>query len=519
MAKGAIFSTHETGTHPGPDLVRVELDRLLRSDQFKNSKRCSSLLTYIVEETLDGRGEQLKERVVGVNVFGRNPDYETAEDPVVRNAAIEVRKRLAQVYVESGNGNPVRIELHSGTYVPEFRTIAASQENTEETVEVKRRNFDWSVKHPVFYSLLGVITLFALVLAAWFYLEPGHRMGASRHPPSPSSPPSEAVVAPSLTATAGDDGAVRILAGDLQSGSYVDRFGDRWLPDTYFTGGAAKSGPTNFVYPPADPGIFRTMRRGNFSYDIPLRQNQLYEMRLYFVEPTIHYGSEVGGDGENSRLFKVQANGQVILDNFDVTADGGFASTTIRAFRNISAASDGKLNLQFETERSEPLVAAIELLPSGGSTIPPIRIRAAQIYAMDHDGNRWSPDNFYIGGQLYDARVPVTGTADSDVFKVERVGNFYYAIPVPPGRYSLTLYFAETYFHAPGKRTFDVSCNGVMLLHHFDIFQQAGFSQISKKTFHGLEPNGQGKLLISFSPEVNYASVRALEVVDESRGH
>jgi hypothetical protein len=54
-------------------------------------------------------------------------------------------------------------------------------------------------------------------------------------------------------------------------------------------------------------------------------------------------------------------------------------------------------------------------------------------------------------------------------------------------------------------------------MHHLDLAQQVGFSHVLKKTFQGLEPNGQGKLLVSFSPIVNYATVRALEVVDE--GH
>ena len=111
--------------------------------------------------------------------------------------------------------------------------------------------------------------------------------------------------------------------------------------------------------------------------------------------------------------------------------------------------------------------------------------------------------------------VPIAG-ADPDIYKVERIGNFYYAIPVPPGRYSLTRYFAETWFRDHAMRVFDVSCNGVMLLHQFDIVREAGFAHILEKTFHGLEPNGQGKLLISFSLVVNYASVRALEVIDKN---
>lgn len=113
---------------PKPDRIRSELQRLLKSDWFKNSKRCKTLLSYTVEETLAGRGDQIKERLLGVNVFGRSPEYDTAEDPVVRNAAIEVRKRLAQCYLESGNDAEVRIELHAGTYVPEFHISNPSPE-------------------------------------------------------------------------------------------------------------------------------------------------------------------------------------------------------------------------------------------------------------------------------------------------------------------------------------------------------------------------------------------------------
>jgi Malectin domain len=513
MSKGSVYPAVDAGVQPNPDLVRAELDRLLQSDQFKNSRRCRTLLSYIVRETIAGRGSQLKERTVGINVFGRDPDYETAEDPVVRNAAIEVRKRLAQFYIESGNGAPVRIDLHPGTYVPEFRPTLEPPEIAlppdQPPARIRRR--------PAMLAVVVAMLALGMVIAflVYRYAVPG--AAKNEHPPASAIHSAATAASSSFALPATADGAIRILAGNMQPGTYVDRFGNQWLSDSYFSGGVAKSGPTNFFYPPADPGLYRTMRRGAFSYDIPLKQNQTYEMRLYFVETQIHFGSEVGGDGENVRLFQVRANGQVILDNFDITSDGSFASTTVRAFRNIVAAGDGKLHLQFIAQRSEPLVTAIELIPSTPSAIPPIRIHSAQLYAIDHAGNRWSPDNFYVGGQLYDAGVPIGGSEDSDVFKVERLGNFHYAIPVPPGRYSLTLYFAETWFHDPGKRLFDVSCNGVMLFHRLDIFQQAGFARVYQKTFHGLEPNGQGKLFISFSPIVNYASVRALEIDDEGR--
>ena len=225
------------------------------------------------------------------------------------------------------------------------------------------------------------------------------------------------------------DGAIRILAGDMQSQTYVDRFGDQWLPDRYYAGGTSKNGPTNYFFPPADPGLFHTMRRGNFSYDIPLDPHRTYELRLYFVETTVRFGKEVGGDGENTRLFRVRANGHTLLDNFDVTEDVGLGSTTVRAFRNISAAADGKLHLEFTSQRDEPLVTAVELLPLSSGSIPPIRIHTAPFHAIDHTGKRWSPDNFYIGGQLYDPGVSFADQLDMEGFKMERVGNFSYAIP------------------------------------------------------------------------------------------
>jgi hypothetical protein len=74
----------------------------------------------VVQQSLDGRASQLKERTLGVEVFGRDPDYDTNLDPVVRIAAGEIRKRIAQYYHEPGHGEEFRIDLPCGSYVPEF---------------------------------------------------------------------------------------------------------------------------------------------------------------------------------------------------------------------------------------------------------------------------------------------------------------------------------------------------------------------------------------------------------------
>lgn len=100
--------------------VRAQLERLLHSSHFRNSKRYPALLRYIVEETLEGRGPQLKERTLGVEVFARSGDYDTAADPIVRVTIAEIRKRIAQYYHEDAHISEMRIELTPGSYLPEF---------------------------------------------------------------------------------------------------------------------------------------------------------------------------------------------------------------------------------------------------------------------------------------------------------------------------------------------------------------------------------------------------------------
>jgi hypothetical protein len=107
--------------------VREQLERLLANHLFKNSKRYPSLFRYVVEQTLAGNARDLKERTLGVEVFGRDPHYDTNLDPVVRTTAGEIRKRIAQYYHEPGHENEVRIDLPLGSYVPEFRMPASTK--------------------------------------------------------------------------------------------------------------------------------------------------------------------------------------------------------------------------------------------------------------------------------------------------------------------------------------------------------------------------------------------------------
>ena len=105
------------------DEVRQQLDRLLAHELFRHSKRYPTFLRYIVEQTLEGSHDALKERTIGVVVFGRPPEYDTAGDPVVRNTASEVRKRIVQYYASELHKNEVAITLPVGSYIPHFQRL------------------------------------------------------------------------------------------------------------------------------------------------------------------------------------------------------------------------------------------------------------------------------------------------------------------------------------------------------------------------------------------------------------
>lgn len=101
-------------------LVQQTLAEICQSAPFRASRQSRDLLRYIVDQSLAGHTELLKERLIGVNVFGRRPDYDTNGDPIVRARAGEVRKRLAQFYQGEGRNSLLRIELSPGSYLASF---------------------------------------------------------------------------------------------------------------------------------------------------------------------------------------------------------------------------------------------------------------------------------------------------------------------------------------------------------------------------------------------------------------
>src|ERR1035437_6605067 len=101
-------------------LVRQHLKEVLASHAFAGSQRAQEFLQLIVGHALEGQIDSLRERMIGAEMFGRPVGYDTGSDSVVRVKATEVRKKLAQYYLEEGKKSTVRIELPAGHYVPRF---------------------------------------------------------------------------------------------------------------------------------------------------------------------------------------------------------------------------------------------------------------------------------------------------------------------------------------------------------------------------------------------------------------
>lgn len=149
--------------------VREELNRVLASHEFRSSKRSQDFLRYVVEHALAGDTDVLKERTIGIEVFGRPTSYDPSDDATVRVKAGEVRKRLGLYYSDQGAQDPIRIELPSGTYIPEFHQhsvagTAASQPEPEPKPAPPHR--------PHWRSLLVAPVVLLAAGAIWYLTRP-----------------------------------------------------------------------------------------------------------------------------------------------------------------------------------------------------------------------------------------------------------------------------------------------------------------------------------------------------------
>ena len=504
------------------DEERAELRAVLGSHVFTRSPALSHLLSYLCEKTFAGETDQIKEYSVALDVFDRQDSFDQDTDSIVRVQANRLRKRLSEYYGGEGASHSIHIAIPVGQYVPIFQRVKVETESEPvppvepENTQLPEAGSGWNRRSILMIGATGLV-ITGLLIAAFLV--------GNKHKTKLVAVPSyvQQMPEPSVGLPVGEE--VHILAG--ASRKYVDHAGKLWNPDTYFSGGTAVQSTVQHIWRTQDPIIYRTSRQGDFSYNIPLKAGT-YELRLHFAET--QYGPEnAGGGGEGSRTMTVTANSQTLLQDFDVLADaGGERTAEVKVFHDISPASDGQLHLSFSGRSGSAMLSAIEVLPGVRGHIRPVRIVSRDVPYYSDDSRWWSPDDYFKGGQISSSQEPAQGTDDPEFYETERWGHFSYAIPVAPGRYTVTLHFIE--HHAtPGAaeipqvtaskdsvdRVFNVFCNGKTILSNLNILDQAGENRPLVRKIKGLEPNAQGKLLLEFVPVTRYATVSAIEVVPE----
>src|SRR5262247_4042795 len=111
----------ETGVPVSPEEIRQALDRILNSRHFSQAPKKRKFIQLICDYHIAGRAKEINEHLIGLEVYERNDRYSPAEDPVVRVAAHDVRKRLEQYYLHEGRNDEVRLEIPIGSYEPVFK--------------------------------------------------------------------------------------------------------------------------------------------------------------------------------------------------------------------------------------------------------------------------------------------------------------------------------------------------------------------------------------------------------------
>jgi hypothetical protein len=518
------------------ELQRGALESVLASASFDRSRSLSKLLNYICTKYFDGQADEIKEYSVAVEALGRPADFDPKKDAIVRVEMHRLRKRLREYYADRGAKDPVQIALGEKGYVPEFifRSNPASLDGVTGAVTPSftqsppAEAMQVAVPEPEIISprprnskiWIGASIGLALLVAAVMVLRNGRPLPVVTPPQANTASESSAPPAKGAVADASE---IRLLAGRGPA-RYSDHNGHLWEGDRFFQGGDAILGRSDVVTRGFDRNLFGGMREGGFEYAIPLKPGA-HEMELFFAETMFGEGNPLGG-GEGSRVFEVRANGKPLLSGFDVVADAGGADLAdSRVFRDIGPGSDGLLHLRFEPQPGrKAFVNAVVIRPGQPGRLNPIRIVARPQPYRDANGTLWLADRYYQGGiQISRPTVPY-GLDDAYVFQGERYGTFTYTVPVAPGTYQATLYFWEYWWGGNGhpgnggvgSRRFDVYCNFKPLLKDFDIIREGGQAQTVKRTFHGLTPNAQGKLVFAFDPKVNYAQLNAIEIVDET---
>jgi Tol biopolymer transport system component len=257
MQEPSEATTTSRSAQPTADAVREELQRLLASCCFAGAPSLRRLVSHLVDKTLEGRPDDLKEYALGVDVFDRGPSFDTRLDTIVRVQARRLRLKLREYYDTEGRNDPLRIELAKGAYIPQFSVQGIADSSTAQFVSTSSINGSVSPqlarapRSRAVFAALGLLLMATAGLAIMLFV----RQSTSR----PTSGPvytqltdfTDSVVAPSLspdgrmvTFIRGGDGflkggpAVQVYVKSLPRGDAIRltntsdaKFGPVFTPD------------------------------------------------------------------------------------------------------------------------------------------------------------------------------------------------------------------------------------------------------------------------------------------------
>ena len=524
-----------------PSAVSEREELVALVEAFARTPRMANLLQFLGERYLTGRIDEISEYNIATEVFGRSKtSFDCTSDSIARVEVHRLRKRLKEYYQTEGKHHTIQITIPQRSYVPEFRqhpvptplvgtdapphTLVepedllsarvesdADTQGNEQVQLSTARSPHLPLASQRRFGYAAAVALLAVLAVATVGYFMRNRFAISAGTTTASSPAGNQQPTPANAAEA----PIRLLCG-YDGAPRIDSTGAYWQADRYFIGGASFRRSDAPLARTSDPMLFDFWREGDFNYKIPLAPGT-YELHLFFAASP--------PDDFNTQGFDVSANNRVLLHEFNISEDAlGTNIADERVFKDVHPAADGYLYLKFANNKSAAVLSALEILPGIPHKQRPIRLVMQSAAVKDRDGNLWHADDYVQGGTILDEPRQVGGTPDPELFSQERYGHFTYSIPVDStGRYTVVLYFAEHYWMpgpdgsgVVGKRVFRVFSDGTMLLDNLDIAKEVGSLHALMKTFYHLRPSPEGKLNLTFDPIANYATVSAIEVIDES---
>ncbi|WP_336514905.1 malectin domain-containing carbohydrate-binding protein [Pollutibacter soli] len=205
----------------------------------------------------------------------------------------------------------------------------------------------------------------------------------------------------------------------------------------------------------------------------------------------------IAGNSNTSVVSNVAVSGSSLVLTMPAGATGA-SNISVRATDADGLSVSDAFTVTLEGQPETPALSL--LINSGGSSVT----FGSQI---------WSADKNYSGGSTYKSTKAVAGTTNDAIYQTERYGNMSYAIPVPAGKYTVKLHFAEVFHTSANKRKFNVNIeSGQALLSNYDIFAKAGAASTAVvETFNGINVT-DGTLNIIFASVLDNAKVSAIEI-------